>query len=430
MKACHPLSRAIQYFLILAIVLLAGWQLWDCHSVPYHPDESTMLFMSSDFELLFKDPTALTWQPAQEADPRQRYRELDAPITRYVLGLSRIIRGEAALPVDWDWSKDWETNRQSGALPSESLLLAGRSGITLLLPLSMLLLYLSGRRTGGIFTGLLAAILLGCNALVLLHTRRAMAEGALILGICLAMWGFLEGNRYPWLAGLGAAFAFNAKHSALALFPIGILAVCWLPGKIQNRKRDLLRNLITYLGVFLLFSVALNPLWWSNPVESLHASWDARQELLASQASESALQYRSSIPQRALVMIANLTIAPLAFYEVGNYRAQTLESEQAYLANPLHGLLRGHVGGGIFMVLALTGIIVGLRDLRHVQTDLQRKLTLLLLAMLAQFSGLLVMVPLSWQRYVISLIPFLCLWVTYPLRKVLAGTQPSDPPNP
>ena len=267
MKLKNSVSGTLQWLLVFLLILLVGFQIWGVEQVPFHPDESTYLYMSSDFDLLVTQPAAMAWDPTKEADPRQRYRELDAPLTRYLLGLARSLSGEAALPVDWDWSENWEANRQSGALPSPALLQTGRLGISLLLPLSMFLLFLSAWRAGGIFTGLLAAILLGSSALVLLHARRAMAEGPLVLGICLALWGFVEGDRRPWLAGLGAALAFNAKHSALALFPVGLLAVCWLPAAVQSQARLLLRNLVIYLGVFALLTIALNPLWWDNPVQ-------------------------------------------------------------------------------------------------------------------------------------------------------------------
>ena len=409
-------SRAIQWLLAFLLILLVGFQIWDVQKLPFHPDESTQLYMSSDFDLLFSQPSIMAWDPAKEADPRQRYRELDAPLTRYLLGLARSIAGEAALPVDWDWSENWEANRLSGALPSPALLQAGRLGITLLLPLSMFLLFLSAWRAGGIFTGLLAAILLGSSALVLLHARRAMAEGPLVLGVCLALWGFVEGDRRPWLAGLGAALAFNAKQSGLALFPVGLLAVCWLPAAAQSRARLLLRNLVIYLGVFALLTIALNPLWWNNPILALRTTWIARQELLAKQTDDAtSQQYLGSISQRAVVMVANLTIAPLAFYEVGNYREQTLASEQAYLANPLHRLLRGPVAGGIFLVLALIGFVMALVKLRHADSTHYRVLLLLILANLSQVLGLLIWVPLSWQRYMLPTVPFVCIWAAYAL---------------
>lgn len=79
------------------------------------------------------------------------------------------------MPADWNWRTDWENNRQAGALPDERLLWVGRLTITLLLPFSLFFIYLIGRRMSGEACGLLSVVFLGSNALILLHTRRAMA---------------------------------------------------------------------------------------------------------------------------------------------------------------------------------------------------------------------------------------------------------------
>ena len=49
-------------------------------AVPFHPDESTQLYMSRDFDTLVlqRDPAALAWTPDQPLTPEARYRLLDA----------------------------------------------------------------------------------------------------------------------------------------------------------------------------------------------------------------------------------------------------------------------------------------------------------------------------------------------------------------
>ena len=207
------------------LILLTAFALSGTGEVPFHPDESTQLYMSRDFELLLSDPLSLAWTPDQSGDGRLHLRLVDAPLTKYLLGLGRSLVGLPALPADWDWSKTWEQNQAAGALPDPGLLLAGRLALTLLLPFSLLLVYQIGARMHGSLTGLLAALLLGLNALVLLHDRRAMAEAALTFGVLFALWSFLAGKRHPWLVGLGLAVVFNAKQTGLALLPVGLLAV-------------------------------------------------------------------------------------------------------------------------------------------------------------------------------------------------------------
>lgn len=133
--------------LFLMILGSLGWFfLSGLRAVPFHPDESTQLYMSADFEQLLTSTFELTFSPNAQGDLKQHYRLIDAPLTRYILGLGRTIGGFSALPADWDWSKTWDENVQAGALPSEELLYAGRMAITLLLPLGLVFLYLTGRR--------------------------------------------------------------------------------------------------------------------------------------------------------------------------------------------------------------------------------------------------------------------------------------------
>jgi len=68
--------------------------------------------MSADFEAVFTQPSSLGWKSENEGDLRQRYRELDAPLTRYVLGIGRSIAGLPPLPNDWNWSVNWEQIRR------------------------------------------------------------------------------------------------------------------------------------------------------------------------------------------------------------------------------------------------------------------------------------------------------------------------------
>ncbi|MEW5869519.1 MAG: phospholipid carrier-dependent glycosyltransferase [Chloroflexota bacterium] len=410
-------TRLRAWLLVIPLILLSAYFVWGISSVPFHPDESTQFYNSSDFELLFTNPLSMAWSPDRADDLHMHYRQLDAPFTRYLLGLGRWLAGKSALPVDWDWSKTWEENRLAGALPDPGLLFAGRLAITLLLPLSVCLLYLIGSNLGGAPTGVLAAGLLGLNALVLLHNRRAMAEGALTLGILFAMWTFLQANRRPWLAGLGMALAFAAKQSALALLPVGLLAVAWPPSGSEGRLRRAASGLAQYLGVFILVTLALNPLLWRSPIQASKIAWEQRQDLLQRQVADTqrlAPEHVLDSPgKRILVLVANLYLAPPAFAEVGNYQDETAPAEAAYLAIPGHNLLRNLIGAGLFMVLTLFGLATALLAIPKTGAARRKTILLLLSATLLQALILILAVPLPWQRYVMPLLPFVCLWSAY-----------------
>ena len=226
-------TKAPGLLLVAAAFLVALWGLKD---IPFHPDEASYLYMSSDLERLLQQPLSLAYDPANSADPRQEMRARDAPLTRYLLGLGRAALRQPALPADWDWSQTWEANRLAGALPDSRLLFAGRLAAALLLPFSVLFLYLTGKRIGGTLCGFTAGLLLLTNALVLLHARRAMGEAGLLFSVCLAAYCFLRADRHAWLAGLAAALAFSAKQSGLALFPAGLLAAGWIPAPTGSRS--------------------------------------------------------------------------------------------------------------------------------------------------------------------------------------------------
>lgn len=414
---------------LAVLVALAAFHLSSFAGVPFHPDEATQLYMSSDFDALVTRPASLAWTPDRRDDPQLIIRLLDAPLTRYTLGVGRALAGLSAPPVDWDWGLTWAENEAAGALPSERLLVAGRLAVTLLLPLSVTFIYLSGRAAGGWVAGVVAALLLGTNALVLVHSRRAMAEGALTFGVTLALWGCLRGDRRPWLAGLGVALAFNAKQSALALFPVGLLAVVWLPADASRRRRRLATHLLQYMAVFGLLTLALNPVLWRDPVRAAGEMWRARGELLARQVADAERlapgQVLDTPVQRLGVMAANLFYLPPAFYEVDNYAEDTAAAEEAYLRNPAHHLLRGLAGGTLMLVLTLFGLIAAALQWRRESAPQRRVLTLLLLATLLQTALLVAAVPLPWQRFVMPLVPMACLWAGYGVSRLFASATRS-----
>jgi 4-amino-4-deoxy-L-arabinose transferase-like glycosyltransferase len=401
---------------VIILLLLTTFYFWGIRFVPFHPDESTYLYMSSDFEALLTHPSTLFWQPEQEGDPRQRYRELDAPIIRYLLGLGLFITGQDALAVDWDWGKSWNDNVSAGAYPDPVTLLVGRSSITILLPFSLTFVYLLGKRLKGRITGLLATILLGTQAVVLLHGRRAMAEGILLMGITLAVWTILMADKKPWLTGLGLAFAFNAKQSSLALLPATLLALCWFPKNEEYRLRKIFVGVLQFSLVFVLITLVLNPFIWSNPLEAIQSAISARQELMTKQTQDilaiAPEKYLASPAQRVLMLIVNLYVSPPEYGLVGNL-IPTLDNVAAYIAIPGHNLFRGIIWGAIFLVITVFGLYMAIRNISRVEERQKRDIILLVLATFSMAVGLIVAVPFTWVRYSVPMVPFTCLWMAY-----------------
>jgi len=382
--------------------------------IPFHPDESTYLYMSSDFDWLWSEPLSLTFNPHRLEDPRQIYRLLDAPLTRYLLGVGRTLAGLSAVPVDWDWAKSWQANSMIGALPGQPLLNTGRLLLTLLLPFSLTFIYLAACSAGGRLEGFLAALLLGTHALVLLHARRAMAEGPLLFAITgfLASLSFAE--RRPWLVGLAAALAFNAKHSALALLPVGLIAVAWLPTSIPPKWARIVFNVVQFLTIYIGLTLALNPLFWREPWLTAQAMIQTRQDLLNHQVADARQFFPEQVLEtpweRGVMLLGHLYLAPPMFAEVGNYRAETAPAEKAYLAVPGHSLGRNPIGASLWLGLSFLGMVWAGREAFRAGYPLRRQVALLLLATAFQATGMVLAIPLAWQRYSLPLVPFVCVW--------------------
>jgi 4-amino-4-deoxy-L-arabinose transferase-like glycosyltransferase len=414
MRSPKAISAAV-LVLLLALLFPGVGQ------VPFHPDESSLLFQSRDLELYLSDPRSMAWSEAGRGQPAQEYRALNAPLSKYVLGIGRRLAGHGAdeVGVDWDWSQSWEENRSRGALPATEVLLPARLASTALVAAAVLLIYLCGLRLGGRLLGLISALMLGLNALVLLHGRRAMSEGTLVFAVCLAVWGILQADRRPWLAGLATALAFSAKHTALPLIPLGWLAVLWSgetsdPAPIARRAA---LNSAVYLGSTALVVMALNPLLWSNPLvsslEALRARQALVQEQIQAQAAHSALRLPMTGVDSLSALIAQLYLTPLQFEELPNYAEDLSPSVAEYLDNPLHSLLRGWISGALLLALTLAGMFFALARLPSASRRGRRDIGLLILTTLAQAVVLLLSLPFPYQRYYMPLVPLCVLWAAF-----------------
>lgn len=414
-------------WLILTILFLFSiFVYWGIQFVPFHPDESTQLYMSGDFETLFSKPSDLYWRAENEEDPQQRYRELDAPLTKYIIGIGRIFTDQEALPKDWDWGLSWDENINYGRFPDKILLTTGRVSITTLLPISLILIFLIGQRLNGKWTGLFAVILLGTNAVVLLHCRRSMAEGTLLFGVLLAVYSILHVDKFPWFTGLSFAIAFNSKQSALALLPIAIFALMWRIDNTKLQVKKIIINLLIFSSVFILTTFLLNPLYWRTPIKAAVVSYNNRMALVELQVSDTkniAPEKVLDTPlKRVLSMITNLYISPPEYGLVGNL-VQTRETVDKYIDIPGHNLFRGLTFGAIFLTMTLFGLILAMRRTLRGNYNDNRTVILVLLATALMGTAILGAVPLSWIRYTVPMIPFVCIWIAYGITTVFTRKE-------
>ena len=406
-------TRIKRIALGIIIILALIFYYWGIASVPFHPDESTYIFMSSDFLKFFSSPSSLFWQDEPNDVLRQHYREIDPPLTRDLIGAGLAITGLKPLSNDWDWTLTWEENLANNALPSENQLLVGRLSVAWLFLPTLLLFFMVGQKLSSKRVGILASFFLLTNALILLHTRRAMEEGPLIFGICLSLWGLLNLDKGPWLAAFGAALAFNAKQSALVIVPVVLLGILWTRDKSESFSRRLIYS-ASFLGIFVAITFLLNPFLWSNPIQAAKDAVASRLELVQSQVNSvqgiAPQQVLNTPGERLVGMIAQLFVAPPAIQDIGNYTQALSIPTANYLGIYGVDLFRGIFWGGLLMLLTLLGVTSLLLKIIKNGLHEERLWALFLISFLIQVLGLLIAVPIPYQRYWVPLVPYVCFF--------------------
>jgi len=395
--------------LILVIVAICIPYFIGVASVPFHPDESTQIYMSSDFELFFKDIKSLYYTPTSNTDPKTTYRLLDAPLTRYIIGVGRTITQTDPLQNDWSWSSSWSENVANQSLPDNQQLLVSRYSASILFPFSLLLMFFIGKKIKGDWTGWVAMILFATNGLVLLHTRRAMAESALLFTLLLALWMLLYCYKNKWLIAIPISLAFLAKQTTSFLFPAGIFVLILPFREFFSQWKNMLKNIFLFITVSILIIFLFNPFLWKNPVQSIQAAVEARKGFSLRQSEEinqiNPDQYLSNISERFIAIISQTFIAPPAFEDIGNYHEEIEPTAISYFNNPLNKLFRGFFYGGICAILSILGLTITIRNIRGLSHDS----TILLISFALAFLTCFLFV-LPFQRYYLILIPFICLF--------------------
>ena len=398
-------------------------------SVPFHPDESTQIYMSRDFDVavLERNPAALAWTAGQPLTPEMRLRLLDAPMTKYLIGIGRWLRGftPADSNVDWVWGATWDENR--AAIPANSLLLAARLPTAVLGALVAVLAFGIGAQLGGAWLGVLAALLVGLDPLLLLHSRRAMAESALTFFSALAALGTLalvvHGDSLKRLsvrtlalgalAGVLAGLAMDSKQTELVMLPValGASALSMLQ-RPWTRSRRLASLCAVWLAIGLGWALGvwlLNPVLYREPVGAVQAMLALRanlaREQIAVNGASDAQMVLKSVPSRLGAAVSQLYFQPAAAWDVPVYLEQLRPPADAYFANPINSLLRIPPLNLALAALSVVGIAgSGLRLFRCRLDPSTRAEQVLWLWSLLTLVLLALTIPLNWQRYFMPLL--------------------------
>lgn len=172
-------AKEIGIGLILFTVILIPF-INKLESNPFHPDESHWIHTVKYFKLFFIDRDF-------HNDQWMEYFAYDQPpVGRYIIGLALVIPGygknleKSSKMSVWDFSKDYSWNESHGALPPKDVLYVARLPMAILGALTCFLMYWVAKPIFSRRAGIIAALLLAYNPLMLRCSQRAMPDAALI----------------------------------------------------------------------------------------------------------------------------------------------------------------------------------------------------------------------------------------------------------
>jgi 4-amino-4-deoxy-L-arabinose transferase-like glycosyltransferase len=299
MRQVTVLSRWIARVLdVVWLAALSAYVVTGVSDIPFHGDESSLVFMSRDYATLVQqhDFSAVYYELSPSDPAAQELRILNGTVGKMAMGLAWDLAG---LSVDdlngpWAWDVDYDVNAALGHIPGERLLRVARLSSALLTALGVIAAFGIARfATGSRIAAWIASLVLATDPAVLLNGRRAMMEGSLLgfgtLVVLVAVWLAREQARAATPARLWAGYAAFGVASGLAIaskhtavIAVGALFVALLleprlratvetrPERNARRWRLALAGVLAWI-VFLL----LNPAWWSDisgmPDRVLHA---------------------------------------------------------------------------------------------------------------------------------------------------------------
>lgn len=241
------------------------------------------------------------------------------PLGNYIIGLGLLIQGRELEPNGfYDFKHNMAWNRQHGNVPSDADLFAARRTIAFVGALTVMLVFLIGRRLANRVAGVAGALLLIPHPLNLYLTTFAGSDEILIcLVAAAALAAIALAERPTWwraiilgaLIGLGGATKLTPLLLALPLAALGAALLAYgLPKRLQAatalgeaslRKIPLWRRLLGTvdgeehaLGWMLLAQpiiafatfVLIYPYLWWNPIGNTKKLFDFRTQEMESQA--------------------------------------------------------------------------------------------------------------------------------------------------
>ena len=418
MTLSTPLVKSNRFKRLADLVWLAALCLYVVAGIPtasFHGDESMQIHMSRDYATVFIDgaPERLLSAGPFPIDSDPHLRIINGSVNRYTIGLAWFLAGYSAddlpPPPGWDWGLSYDDGLTTDHRPDTALLTVTRLASALFLCASVAVLFGLGWLYGGRLPATVASGLYALHPVILLNGRRAMQEGSMLffgLLVVLAAAAIVQRRTRgstPWggwaLLVLSGGLTLASKHSGIVF--VGIALVWILAAEVLSRRRWLPtmgRLLLSGLLILALF-VALSPALWSDPPARFGDLLALREELLDIQVAIDPVA-PMDLGQRFLEIVRQPFIAPAVHFELESWgeSAAYLDEVARSASSPLAGIPYGLALGLPLTLLAALGIFVALRRYRQ-------PLYAGLLVWLGANLAVLLLNPLPWQRYYLSLIP-------------------------
>lgn len=390
-------------FVILYLLALMAYILAGVPSVPFHGDESTLIYTTHDYfdQFVARNMGEIT-STAADVDPMDvNLRLLDGRVQKYLGGFAYHLTGGTAdgLNKPWEWGADLTYNTANGNVPAPDVLLPNRIAIAFLLALCVPAAFGLGMSIGGWPAALIFPLFITLSPNILLNGRRAMMEAPLLLFSLLTVlsalrWTTQKHASWLILLTLSTGFALSSKHSGvLAIAPVfGALGLITLWRRDWRGLGGLMVSGIGVIGVFYL----MNPAWWPNPITAAQTVLRLRSELLTGQVGF--LGGYTNLSEQLGGFWRQTFVGVPQFYEVDQWAAYIPDQIAAYQATPWAGVIWGEVGGVILAGLSVVGAIALIR---------QRDAAAWVFGVYAigAILAALLLTPLEWARYYLIGLP-------------------------
>ncbi|MCY3799283.1 MAG: phospholipid carrier-dependent glycosyltransferase [Chloroflexi bacterium] len=415
----------------LWLALLAAYIVAGAAIVPFHGDESTLMFMGRDFHYLFVDgdlSKVIYDRNRTEEGPELTLRLLNGTVSKMAYGWVMASNDRALRDYDtrWDWGADYETNRARNKIPDIGLLSQARLTSAVQLAAAAVVFFYFVQTALNRPTAYLASALFALHPNVLINGRRAVMEGSHLLGLMLALlagvWLLRERKwRQYLLLGVCMGFAVAAKHpnalaSGLIFLACFIAPLCQLISRRVQKWRSAAAHLLGMLAsgiLAILVFFFLNPGWWRYPVEAAQLAYTYRTYLIRRQmASDDAY---GSIAESLRGFFEYVFAAEHQYFAAASwadFEVITAQIER-YESSGLAGILFG--GTVIFGIVCLALAMFGAVNLARDSAIEAKNRLLLLLWMIGLTLVTLLLTPLPWARYYLPLAPALAILLSYAL---------------